>query len=63
MSSPVLMMMPLAALTRREKYWSKRVRKMLMSRKRMPYMASLSSMSRPCWAASTEISGMHRPEA
>jgi hypothetical protein len=33
-----------------------------MSRKRMPYMASLSSMSRRSTAAIQAISDMHRPD-
>ncbi|MOA64050.1 hypothetical protein D3C78_1899750 [compost metagenome] len=57
------MMMSVAPQIRREKYWSQSVRKMLMSRKRIPYMASLSSMSRPSCAARAVISGMQRPEA
>ena len=35
---------------------------MLMSRKRMPYIASLSSMSSRSQAAAKAISAMQRPE-
>ncbi len=48
---------------RREKYWSQRVRFMLMSRKRMPYMASFRSMSSRSQAAAKAISPMQSPDA
>ena len=47
---------------RRLTYWSVKVRFMLMSRKRIPYMLSLSSMSSRSQAAQNAISAMHRPE-
>ncbi len=56
------MTIPLRAMIRREKYWSTKVRRMLMSRKRMPYMASLRSMSSRSTAAIQAISLMHRPD-
>ena len=62
MSSPVLMMMSAAVLIMRLKNWSVNVRYMLISRNRMPYMLSLSIMSRRSRAPMAAISGMHRPE-
>ena len=56
------MTMPASAQIRREKYWSHSVRFMLMSRKRIPYIASLRSMSSRSNAAMKAISGMHRPD-
>ena len=56
------MMISAKAQMRREKYWSQKVRCMLMSRKRIPYMASLSSMSSRSYAAMNAISGMQSPE-
>ena len=50
------------AMIRRETYWSTKVRHMLMSRNRMPYIASLSSMSSRSTAAIHAISVMHRPD-
>ena len=46
----------------REKNWSRKVRRMLMSRKMIPYMESLSIISSRSKAPMTAISGMHRPE-
>ncbi len=63
MSSPVLITMPATAFKDLEKYWSTKVRCMLMSRKMMPYMLSLSIMSRPSSAPMAAISGMQSPEA
>jgi len=51
------------ALSMRLKCWSTNVRFMLMSRKRMPYIESLSSMSSRSSAAVVAISGMHSPLA
>ena len=47
----------------RLKRWSTNVRTGLMSRKRMPYIESLSIMSSRSSPARTAISGMHSPEA
>jgi hypothetical protein len=54
--------MPAKPLTMREKNWSMKVRCMLMSRKMMPYIESLSIMSSRSIAPIAAISGMHRPE-
>jgi hypothetical protein len=56
-------MIPARACTCRENRWSMKVRRGLMSRKMIPYMQSLSIMSRRSSPASAAISGMHRPEA
>jgi hypothetical protein len=55
------MMMSANAQIRRENDWSQKVRHMLMSRKRIPYIASLRSMSSRSVAAMYAISGMQRP--
>jgi len=44
-------------------FWSTKVRYMLMSRKRIPYIESFSIMSRRSSAPMAAISGMQRPEA
>ena len=44
-------------------FWSTKVRYMLMSRKRMPYIESLSIMSSRSMAPIAAISGMQRPDA
>ena len=43
-------------------YWSTKVRRVLMSRKMMPYMQSFSIMSRRSRPSSAAISGMQSPE-
>ncbi|CAB4922503.1 unannotated protein [freshwater metagenome] len=57
------MMIPARACTIRLNRWSTKVRIGLMSRKRIPYIASLSIMSSRSSPASTAISGMHSPDA
>ena len=57
------MMIPARAWTWRLNRWSTKVRIGLMSRKRMPYIESLSIMSSRSMPASAAISGMHSPEA
>ena len=52
----------LRATIRRDTYWSTKVRHMLMSRNKMPYIASLSSMSSRSTAAIQAISDMHNPD-
>ena len=57
------MMIPARAWIWRLNRWSTKVRIGLMSRKRIPYIESLSIMSSRSSPASVAISGMHRPEA
>ena len=57
------MMMPARAWIWRLKRWSTKVRIGLMSRNKIPYIESLSIMSRRSMPASAAISGMHSPEA
>ncbi len=57
------MMIPARACTWRLNRWSTKVRTGLMSRNRIPYIESLSIMSRRSMPASAAISGMHSPEA
>ena len=52
-----------ARVDQARRYWSTNVRCMLMSRKRMPYMASFSIMSSRSSAPIVAISGMQRPLA
>ena len=57
------MMIPARAWICRLKRWSTKVRNGLMSRNKIPYIESLSIMSRRSSPARAAISGMHKPEA